>query len=271
MENVVFTNKIVFETNHHCNVGVTGVLCMPTYVLVNPVFRSVSEGKWVIWGANNGAMFTMSPNAVDQANIAGNFFPSGYNSLANPYWTYLLALDGGKSCFQSSDAEKADGVTAGLYSTRYSSGILCKRPLRRLEIWTFGKSKATWGGVSLTLQLWQKNVQISSVILNYFQIGDDASNTKKQGYSATVIPGTDHEYRLSLTGGGGIPTDWIIEFSDPVFGNRWIKDEIILKVTGRICPGVVNSQHDRRYIWGGNEYLQVSGRGACTTFPGNET
>jgi hypothetical protein len=44
-----------------------------------------------------------------------------------------------------------------------------------------------------------------------------------------------------------IPKDWIIEFSDPIFGNRWTKDEIKLEVAGRNCPSIVNSQHDRRF------------------------
>ena len=34
----------------------------------------------------------------------------------------------------------------------------------------------------MILELWQNGEMISSVILNYFQIGE----TKKQGYSATV-------------------------------------------------------------------------------------
>ena len=44
-----------------------------------------------------------------------------------------------------------------------------------------------------------------------------------------------------------IPKDWIIEFSDPIFGNRWTKDEIKLEVAGRNCSSIVNSQHDRRF------------------------
>ena len=51
------------------------------------------------------------------------------------------------------------------------------------------------------------------------------------------------------SGNPNVPKDWIIEFSDIVFGNRWGKDEIKLEVAGRICPQVVNSQHDRRYIF----------------------
>jgi hypothetical protein len=84
-------------------------------------------------------------------------------------------------------------------------------------------------------------------------------------------------------GNENVPIDWIIEFSDSVFGNRWTKDEIKLEVAGRNCPPIINSQHDRRlnflkflrlykiifsfiirWIWSGNDYLKVTGRGACS-------
>ena len=93
----------------------------------------------------------------------------------------------------------------------------------------------------MELELWQYGRRISRVTLPFFQIGD-----RKQGYSATVIPGLDHQYKLFMTGGGDVPRDWIIEFSDPVFGNRWKRDEINLVVNGRTCPSPVHSQHDRR-------------------------
>jgi len=93
----------------------------------------------------------------------------------------------------------------------------------------------------MQLELWQFGNLISSVTLNFFQIGD-----RKQGYSATVVPGLDHKYKLSMTGGGNVSPDWIIEFSDPIFGNRWKRDEIDLVVTGRNCSYPVHSQHDRR-------------------------
>lgn len=48
------------------------------------------------------------------------------------------------------------------------------------------------------------------------------------------------------SGDPNVPANWIIEFSDPVFGNRWQKDEIYLEVAGRNCPAITSSQHDRR-------------------------
>jgi len=51
------------------------------------------------------------------------------------------------------------------------------------------------------------------------------------------------------TGDPKVPESWIIEFSDTIFGNRFNQpDEIILKVEGRNCPAIVNSQHDRRFV-----------------------
>ena len=48
------------------------------------------------------------------------------------------------------------------------------------------------------------------------------------------------------SGDQSVPRDWIIEFSDVNFGNRWARDEIRLEVVGRNCPSIVHSQHDRR-------------------------
>ena len=40
IEDTIFTGASQFEANHHCNIGVTGFLCMPTYVLSVPVILS---------------------------------------------------------------------------------------------------------------------------------------------------------------------------------------------------------------------------------------
>lgn len=99
---------------------------------------------------------------------------------------------------------------------------------------------------NMKLELWQSGKFLSSIILPYYQNGDDPS--RKQGYSTTVVLGSDLQYRLSMENGGKVPNDWIIEFSDTVFGNRWTRDEINLIVEGRNCPHPVHSQHDRRHI-----------------------
>jgi len=102
----------------------------------------------------------------------------------------------------------------------------------------------------------------------YFQIGDDPSNTRKQGYAMTVVPGLDKSYKLSLNG-NAIPSGWIVEFSDTIFGNRCSPDQINLQVVGKTCPATLTSQHDRQFIWAdtNGNYLKVPGRGACSGFP----
>ncbi|CAF0723862.1 unnamed protein product [Adineta steineri] len=263
LENMVFNNRVHFESSHHCDAGVTGVLCMPTYVFINMKWTGVvpDDASLLQWGPNNGAMFTLGPD--DENNLNGNkLFPAGFNSIINPYWSYLLALDNGASCFSSNAVATLLGQDPPRFAQKYNGGaIFCKRPVRRLEIFSFNQNAGN--RQNMQLELWQFGNRISSVTLNFFQIGD----TRKQGYSATIIPGLDHQYRLSMVGGGNVSPDWIIEFSDPVFGNRWKRDEIDLVVAGRNCPYPVHSQHDRRYIWSGDNYLTVKGRGACTAFP----
>ena len=62
-------------------------------------------------------------------------------------------------------------------------------------------------------------------------------------------------YRLSIVALDGnvtnIPSDWLIEFSDPVLGNRWAPEFVQMTIAGRDCgSGIISSQHDRRYISG---------------------
>lgn len=266
LENMVFKGEVNFESSHHCNVGTTGVLCMPTYLFVRPTWQNVTGSTYVRWGPNNGAMFVLGPD--DCANPNGVMFPAGYCSLANPFWTYLLPLNGGLICRNASSISGQ----APSFAAAWGQGIFCRAPLRRLEIFTKGQTLASAPNVKL--ELWQASRRLSSVIVRYFQIADDGSNTGKQGYAMTVLPGLNHEYRLSLENGGPIPADWAIEFSDLVFGNRWVRDEIRLIVAGRNCSGVVHSHHDRRFLWGDtndfngvHNWLLRPGRGACSGFP----
>jgi hypothetical protein len=96
----------------------------------------------------------------------------------------------------------------------------------------------------MKLELWEGGSRKSMVLLNHFQIGE-----RKRGYSATVVPGRNMQYRLSMESGENVPSHWIIEFSDTIFGNRWQRDEIDLIVAGRNCPTPVHSQHDRRLFY----------------------
>ncbi len=71
---------------------------------------------------------------------------------------------------------------------------------------------------------------------------------------------------------GNVPPSWVIEFSNPVFGNRWIADCIYLTVQGRDCHlKLVSPQHNRRFVWAGSRLLWILNsvcwdRGACSNF-----
>ena len=77
----------LYKISHHCNAGVTGILCMPTYLFVIITWAGAlsSSSQIMNWGPNNGAMFTLSPD--DQNNPKGNYlFPAGFTSIVHPYW-----------------------------------------------------------------------------------------------------------------------------------------------------------------------------------------
>jgi hypothetical protein len=278
IENTQFANLVTLVSSHHCNVGVTGVLCMPTYVFVNCSFDNMTptnQKNWIEWGENNGAMFTLGPDDCP-LNTKGNpMFPAGYCSIINPYWTYLLSIDGGQTCIDCDAMAQKMGLAPGTdnyngFMNRYQKAIFCKKTVRRLEIYTKNQTMAT--APNINVELWQNNAKVSSVQVNYFQIAEDTDHTNKQGYSLTMIPGTQYTYKISLVGGGNIPANWSIEFSDTVFGNRWVRDEVNLVVAGRTCPSPVHSQHDRKYIWyDSDHYMIQTGRGACTSYPDETT
>ena len=264
-----FEGRVQFEANHHCDIALTGVLCMPTYVFVNVKWAVTTSYKALYFtGGNRGAngrggIFTLSPPECDAAdpNPTGHIFPPGYCSLVSDTFTYLLAHGDG-SCVTSASLGVAD---------KYDNGILCSRPLRSLKVYTRGDNVA--GGKSpLTVTLLKDGVSLSTQVLPHFVIGGgvDAGNAyasfdRKQGYALPVLPSTTHELRFEA--GSALDDDAIVVFSDPVFGNRWGRDDLRLSIAGRDCGGLVHSQHDRRFVWsGGRQYLtdDAWGRGACT-------
>ena len=102
IENVVFENTVL-EANHHCSIGITGILCSPIYVLmqVNWVDHAGRYAYFTDVANNYGGIFVLAPG--EEANTGGNFFPAGYCSLVSSTFQYLLALDSGNSCSMSSD------------------------------------------------------------------------------------------------------------------------------------------------------------------------
>lgn len=212
-----------------------------------------------------GGIFTLSPEEAAIVRNGGiiedSFFPEGFVSLVSSKFSYLLGLPN-HVCIASREE----------YGDRYDGGILCAVELRALKVYTRGLLSGS--APQLRVEVWFNNGGIagqtgspeSSQLINFHQVGADFSSPK-QGYSLPVIPGRDHSYKLSLTN-GNLPDDWVIEFSDPVIGNRWSRDELFLGVAGRDCGnnGLIDSQHDRKFIWGGNGYLDDEAwfhHGAC--------
>lgn len=212
-----------------------------------------------------GGIFTLSPEdaAIVQAGgtIEDAFFPEDFVSLVSNKFSYLLDLPNA-ACKESTPD----------YGERYGHGILCKTPLRALKVYTRGLLAGR--APQLRVEVWyngdiirgQTGSPSASQTIEFHQVGVDYASPK-QGYSVPVIPGRDYSYRISLTN-GDLPDDWVIEFSDPVIGNRWTPDELILSVAGRDCGnnGLITSQHDRKYIWSGDGYLADEAwfhNGAC--------
>ena len=217
---------------------------------------------------NFGGIFSLSPESETQ--LEGSPFPDGYVSLVSSNYSYLLSAPDG-DCVSSSDLGLAK---------RYDGGILCKKPLRALKIYSRGlKNNSTVP--SLLVEAWFNSAGVtshtsipasSSQNIAYHQIGDNVAGNggaKRQGFSLPVIPSPNVSYRLSLTtGDGSIPHDWVVEFNDPVVGNRWGVEYLQLELQGRPCgdDGLVSSQHDRRFIFDGVDFLPDNAwgnHGAC--------
>jgi hypothetical protein len=266
LQDTVLEN-VSLEANHHCKVGTTGYLCMPQYILHNVLWRHEDpNSNWMSFQKGDtdyGGIFTLSPDSQE----SNSPFPDGYISLVSDRFDYLL--DTPEDLCKSS-------YHLGI-GRRFDNGILCKTPLRALKVYTRGL-KDDGKAPSLKVEVWfdnsdgiqghSKKRPSTTQYYPFHQIGDDGE-TNRQGYSLPVIPSLDVSYRLSLSSGDrDIPKDWVIEFSDPVVGNRWGEEYMQLELRGRACMdnGVVSSHHDRRFIYSGPEFMadQAWGKhGAC--------
>ena len=260
-EDTILDNLHV-ASNHHCNVGVTGFLCQPQYIFHNIRFNPPGwTDHWFSFGAGGG-IYSLSPTSSTDFSP----FPKGYVSLAHERFTALLSSP---DCVSSSN-------DLGL-GRRYSSGILCTKPLRAFKIYSRGLSKNGSLPPPVLVETWYNSSGISdhstrlpsaSMKIQYHQIGD----TNKQGFSFPVMPTPDVSYRISWDG-NDLPYDWVIEFSDPVVSNRWGEEFLQLDIMGsRSCgtDGLVSGLHDRRFLWNGVSFLpdQVWGKhGACAAAP----
>ena len=293
-ENVVMDGPVSLEANHHCDVGSTGVLCQPHYVMTNVKRIHNTNNAWISFqGGNNenatnfGGIFTMSPPECSenllrnssQAKDADSFIEGGFCSVVSGRYTYLSALPVCSRTEQLSNALKK----------RYASGILCKGPLRALKIFSHSLPEG-YDEQKLRVEIFlnaktideqnQQQVADAEMFIPFHKVSN------KQGFSVPVLPinhdsGMEtHSYRISLGSDlSPVPDDWIITFSDPAFGHRWEEETIIMNVVGRTCGEngnlLVSSQHDRKYLVSDDGGLVAAvqpngpgrGRGACTLHP----
>lgn len=242
---------------------------MPSYILHDVKWRVTKGGAWV-WlqrgGTGGGGVFSLSPpNAqlvmTSDQPMEDSIFPPGYVSLASGHYTYLKETN---LCVSSNDIDLGD---------RYTNGILCEESLRVLKIWSTNLQAST--APNLKVEVWlNSTLGVSDQVLepditqlvNFHVIANLGAS--KQGYSLPVfLLSSDVSYHISLDrDNSAIPSDWIIEFSDPVMGNRWGEEFVSLSVEGRVCEngGVVSSQHDRRYTYGlGFSGTAWGNSGAC--------
>jgi len=252
IENTTFDNYGL-RANHHCDVGVTGYLCMPQYVLHDVTWVN-SGGTWMDFDINNGetntgGIFTLSPkNIADKENgETFDIFPPEYNSAVGGNFDYLLDLPE-ENCVSSS----AIGLGG-----RYDNGILCSAPLTALKIFT-----RNHGGGNLLLTVFDNDtgVQLAQQVVPHLNITD-----RKQGYSVPVIAGSQYRYDVSLVSGSDIDPDWVIDFGDLAVSNRWGIEHLHLDVQGRNCSDTIYSNHDRRFYAAGDFTEDMWGRGACTS------
>ena len=222
-------------------------------------------------------MFVLPPPEAANPTGAGGFFPPTFQSFTSFYYDYLLDF-GNDTCQSAGDINNAwPGVNAGIMRTRYANGIFCRKPVRSLKVYSYGLTYAQ--ASNMLLEVWKGQNLITTFVIKFHQIGLDLPGNKTQptqGFAFPVIADTSYEYRISMISNkyktypnGDLPSDWVVEFSEPVFGNRWKPDQIILTVQGQGCrKKLVTSQHDRRWQWAtSTDYPspQSWGRGACNS------
>jgi hypothetical protein len=153
IENTVFTGNSMLESQHHCNIGTTGVLCMNMYVFSNVTWKS--SGPWVQFHtvANHfGGIFVLAPSDVIANEQSRNgLFPAGFQSFVFNNHPYLLDF-GSDICQHTYNMTNAfPNITGAYLTTKFipddgttfpKGAIFCKKPLRSLRIYTSGLDKS---------------------------------------------------------------------------------------------------------------------------------
>jgi hypothetical protein len=242
IENTIFEGRIFFEANHHCGVGVTGMLCNPQYIFLNPTWNA-GQLDFQFPGSGGG-VFALAP--PDAANPDGKIFPAGFQGFTNGDKDYLLGIDSGSTCVRASSVSSNPNYN-------YGNGIVCNKPLRRLNVWSKGGQ-----GTAVRIEVIQNGAIVGGKDISWWSVAG------KEGYPMAVVVDESVTYRLT-----GVQEDWVVEFSDTIMSNRFGVETLNLEVVGRTCAGnATTSSHDRRFITGGvGRDDRQFGRGACTAHP----
>lgn len=150
----------MFEANHHCNIGITGMLCAPTYVFdrvtfVKPDFRFYWADDLTSDNMAEAAVFVMAPDWTSSGDTdsSTNPFPSPHISLASSKFSdFLIGYDDDDTCVTS--------VSLGV-GTKFTQGILCSKPLRVMKIWTFDQDETTAARLEVEVR-WRLGVSATS-------------------------------------------------------------------------------------------------------------
>jgi hypothetical protein len=162
-----YLEDVHLEANHHC-----GLLCFPQYIFHNTYWSNSKADDWMDFNKGEtdfGDIFSLSPDMDPEAE--GSPFPPGFVSLVHSHYDYLLSAPNDE-CVSSTDL--------GLGS-RYDNGILCKKPLRALKIYSRGLVEGT--APSLLVEVgFLGNLDVSQLIPFHYLASE------KQGYAFPVIP-----------------------------------------------------------------------------------
>jgi hypothetical protein len=198
--------------------------------------------KAVQFGISDG-----NPELPHFVALGSTVLHQDYVSVASKHQTHLLAAPGAV-CRTAAEL----GV-----ALRWDSGILCKKPLRRLQVWSGDQGALTLsapGG--------------GAYAMKFIQSCPSGNECKyKSGYGAVVLVGgetTPYTYALNLN--RNFRTDpnaqpvVTLEFSDNIFSARFnSRDTLKLMLNGQNCD--MSASDDRRFIGPFGPF--APGRGAC--------
>jgi len=150
-------------------------------------------------------------------------------------------------------------------ATRFNWGIVCTRPLRRIQLWSAEISPPP------TIKI--KGARQTPQELIFLRPSHVAPKTKR-GYGMAVMPGFHYEIAgVDEFPGGTGETSATFEYSDTVNGDVFNEPDFatftFIRKDGATRTCLVDSQHDRTAIGFDGAFMPGPGIGACTS--GDET